>query len=602
MDPQPLVCFFGITDGDAVKKKYSTLTTLSYSNDSQLLSILKEKQPEFIISVGASWKDFPQLSSKLPAAYRKRWLHYSSLDELNENSLYNSWMSTIFNYELDPNSPLVSVFTTSYKSGDKILRPLRSLKAQTYTNWEWIIYDDTDPNSEEGIKNWTLLNSVAEQDHRIRIFRSNHNLGRIGASKFNAAQLCTGSLLVEVDHDDDLVPQCLQYIVDAAREYPEAGFFYSDCCELKEDGTTLSYGELWGLGYGAYYFEWYQGRWIIVERSPNLNPTTLHHIVAVPNHVRAWTRKCYHEIGGHCRSLPVVDDYELILRTVLSAEMVYIPRVTYLQYRNDDGNNFTLIRNAEIQKLVKHVDRYYSNKITARCKEICGSDRRTNGIRFWELDYRYVDPVIADVASVKETPLSVVISNPVSAADLEKCVTLLLTQSYTTFELLVVGDVSCKSFLKGVFSKTGKDPRVRWWQLEKDYKDGGLSARNYILRGLLRTDVVTYVSNSAEIISRDYLQNLMKNYKKYGEPNPADTVEGNSNKYYFISDSGVLIHHAGLLLDCGYWQTGISVEESQKDLLGRFDEKSEESSEDAVPTNENSDIQLRSRNAPLVDD
>src|SRR5579883_1229579 len=117
MDAQPTVCFFGSLDADAVKKKYSTLTTHTYSTDENILSILKEKQPEYLITIGESWKQFPVLARSLPAYYRKRWLHYGSLDELSETTLYNAWMNSIFDFSVDTTNPLVSIFTTSYKSG-----------------------------------------------------------------------------------------------------------------------------------------------------------------------------------------------------------------------------------------------------------------------------------------------------------------------------------------------------------------------------------------------------------------------------------------------------------------------------------------------------
>jgi glycosyltransferase involved in cell wall biosynthesis len=39
---------------------------------------------------------------------------------------------------------LVTVFTPAYKSGGKIQRAFRSLRQQTYANWEWVIVDDSD--------------------------------------------------------------------------------------------------------------------------------------------------------------------------------------------------------------------------------------------------------------------------------------------------------------------------------------------------------------------------------------------------------------------------------------------------------------------------
>lgn len=40
-----------------------------------------------------------------------------------------------------PSEPLLSLFTPAYKSGSKIHIPYGSLLQQTYSNWEWVIYD-----------------------------------------------------------------------------------------------------------------------------------------------------------------------------------------------------------------------------------------------------------------------------------------------------------------------------------------------------------------------------------------------------------------------------------------------------------------------------
>ena len=52
-------------------------------------------------------------------------------------------IKTIPTTQFSSETPLVSIFTASYKSKDKILRPYHSLLNQTYTNWEWVIVDDS---------------------------------------------------------------------------------------------------------------------------------------------------------------------------------------------------------------------------------------------------------------------------------------------------------------------------------------------------------------------------------------------------------------------------------------------------------------------------
>lgn len=54
--------------------------------------------------------------------------------------------------------------------------------------------------------------------------------------------MCSGSYIVEVDHDDELTSDCLQVLHDAFKAYPDAGFAYSHTCEMNQDGPA-DYGD-----------------------------------------------------------------------------------------------------------------------------------------------------------------------------------------------------------------------------------------------------------------------------------------------------------------------------------------------------------------------
>ena len=66
-------------------------------------------------------------------------------------------------------SSIISVFTSAYKSGQKIMRPFNSLRKQTQTEWEWIILDDSPEEDKDAT--WNTLKFLAEKDCRIRIFK-----------------------------------------------------------------------------------------------------------------------------------------------------------------------------------------------------------------------------------------------------------------------------------------------------------------------------------------------------------------------------------------------------------------------------------------------
>lgn len=290
---------------------------------------------------------------------RKCWVHLDTLpDEINLtcNVFYN-----FLDKKRDEGSPTLSVITSTYKSGHKINRPLKSLQNQTYPNWEWIIWDDS---PDDDLYKWLV--QAQERDMRIQVYRAPRPSGVIGLMKRRSASLATGEFLVEVDHDDELHENLFQWIIDASRKYSDAKFFYTDSAEIVE-GTfsPITYGDYFGLGYCGHRYEWCDkyNCYIAAVHSPPPNATTMSHIVSVPNHVRVWKTEFYNNIGKHNPYLPVGDDYELILRTFISGEKwCHIRACGYYQYRNKDGN-FTFIRNSLIQHVVHHTYNFYAHDL-----------------------------------------------------------------------------------------------------------------------------------------------------------------------------------------------------------------------------------------------
>ncbi len=237
-DKRPIICIFS-NESDKLNKSFNDLTLRYHKSDENLTSILIDEKPDVIVTIGNNYTNFKHIC-ELPLYYRRRWLHFKSLSDIQINNLYFCWFEAIFDYDVSKyiysnkqpdKHPLVSIFTPSYKSGKRIQRPLNSLLKQRYNNWEWVIFDDTPANFNND-ENWSMLIEIAKSDPRIRIYRTYKNSGVIGEVKYNAASLCRGKLLFEVDHDDDFLDFALERIVEAYLNHPEAGMFYSECCEL----------------------------------------------------------------------------------------------------------------------------------------------------------------------------------------------------------------------------------------------------------------------------------------------------------------------------------------------------------------------------------
>ena len=436
---------------------------------------INPKYPRVYLSLGTEWEEFLTLNS-LPLHERKRWLHFTSAAEIEPSKLFYCWLSStdplLKNRKLpftkfSSDTPLVSVFTASYKSKEKIQRPYCSLLNQTYPNWEWVIVDDSGDEDE------TYRNDLLPlKDSRVRRYRQDSRNGYIGAVKRYAAGLCTGEILVEVDHDDDLTPDCLEKIVQAFIQHPECGFAFGENAEVYVDSHHSHwYGWDCGFGYSMYYRVWVHemNRWQNVMKQTTLNGTTIRHLVGLPNHPRAWTRDCYHLIGGHREDLLVSDDYDLLVRTFLSTKFVAIPHLLYLQYRNENGDNSTFQRNQQIQILCRELESYYQQRINTKLNEL-GLPEEVEYSRVWERSTD--DPARKSAHIIHEDPSKVSFLFPIPYSypanehpELFKTLQKGLETNFKDIEVVVVGHVPAE--IENFASKAPQGA-IRWWPMEFD--------------------------------------------------------------------------------------------------------------------------------------
>jgi glycosyltransferase involved in cell wall biosynthesis len=341
------------------------LSVYNFLGDEDLDKIEREIKPNVYVTFG-KWERFSCLNVA-PYNIRRKWLNFKWDEDLAlvGRKAFNLYCKNCFDPPAD--YPLISAITGAYRTGGKIFRVLESLREQSYKNWEWIIYDDSDDNGET----FSLLESVRSLDHRVKIFKSDLRSGRIGQVKRNGFALASGDYLCEIDHDDKVTADCFKWLVQTFEKYPDVGMAYTDCTEFIEaTGECVNYGDDYAFGYGSYRKEFHNGREFLVTNYPNLNQYTIRHIVGVANHVRCWRSSTYHAIGGHNPQLHVADDYELIVRTFLKSRIAHIPKLGYIQYVNNDASNTTDKRRPEIQRLVRMVSGYYDKQIHERLLEL----------------------------------------------------------------------------------------------------------------------------------------------------------------------------------------------------------------------------------------
>jgi glycosyltransferase involved in cell wall biosynthesis len=360
-DPRPRILAVGC-DVPGMDRTGVGVNIFKVDSDRNLTEHLNVFRPHAIITEG-EWKNHENLS-RMPYYVRRMWLNNSQGKTTGEIA-YGCAMNSIIGDEKPFSS--VSYFTPLYNTGDRLIRTYRTLAAQTVPDWEWVIVNDSD----DGGHTLRVAKEISKSDPRVRLYDIRPNSGGIvGEAKHRAVSMCRFDILAELDHDDLLLPDCTEVLLQAVRDNPEGGFFFSDYGLVDDQMNPKGYGDDFIFGYGSYYETDVYNRKLKVVRSNNINPKTIRHIVGIPNHIRVWTREGYLRAGGYNRQLSIADDYDLFVRTFLTTEIIRIEKCLYLQVmRNDGGNTHVLSRN-DIQRRVHTLRNHYEERIGERFREL----------------------------------------------------------------------------------------------------------------------------------------------------------------------------------------------------------------------------------------
>jgi glycosyltransferase involved in cell wall biosynthesis len=235
-----------------------------------------------------------------------------------------------------------------------------SLVAQSYSNWEWIIITNNKcsiAHIPDSIKN----------DQRVNVYDTREPIKNIGMVKKMACLRATGDILVEVDHDDLLTPDCLEELNKAYQD-DEVGFVYSNNAVYQMNGDFVPYDKVYGWTYEFFKF---RNKYLYAMNSFEPTSQALAYIWYTPDHVRSWRKSVYFEVGGYDENAYVCEDHDLCIRTYLKTKMVRIPKVLYI-YRVTGVNTSMTERNAEIQVRTRELCNQYARALAERDAELKG--------------------------------------------------------------------------------------------------------------------------------------------------------------------------------------------------------------------------------------
>lgn len=128
---------------------------------------------------------------------------------------------------------LVSIITPVYNAEKFVAETIKSVQAQSYTNWEMILVDDVSSDNSEKI-----IKEFQEKDNRIKYIKLKENSGAAVARNM-AIENAKGRYIAFLDSDDLWKPEKLEKQIKFMNDN-NYGFTFTSYELMKEDGTKLN--------------------------------------------------------------------------------------------------------------------------------------------------------------------------------------------------------------------------------------------------------------------------------------------------------------------------------------------------------------------------
>jgi glycosyltransferase involved in cell wall biosynthesis len=199
--------------------------------------------------------------------------------------------------------PKVSIIMTAHNRQRYIGKAIESVLAQTYTDFDLLIWDDGSTD-----RTFAIACEYAKKDNRIRL-AAYDNRGPAKALKEAIADTF-GQYLCCVDSDDILEPTALEETVAVLDSDPSIGVVYTDYRVIDADNAIKGYGRRCRIPYS-------KDRLLIDFMT---------------FHFRLMRRSVYDQVGGIDDTLEVAEDYDLCLRLSEITEFKHLAKPLY-RYR-----------------------------------------------------------------------------------------------------------------------------------------------------------------------------------------------------------------------------------------------------------------------------
>lgn len=212
----------------------------------------------------------------------------------------------------------VTVITPTYNREKTLERTVKSVLAQTYTNFEYVIVDDGSRDNTVSLMDRLIL---SDPKKRIRFYQHKKNAGQ-NAALNTGLNMANGELVAFLDSDDEWLPDMLEKQVRKFIDNPEIGCSYT--WSARYEGDQLVTIREYNIE-GSIYKE-------ALEQGYVSGPITL-----------MVKRECLVAIGGFNNEFTVCQDDDLCFQLAKKYKFALVKKA--LAIIHDDAGNQT-IKNA----------------------------------------------------------------------------------------------------------------------------------------------------------------------------------------------------------------------------------------------------------------
>ncbi len=366
------------------------------------------------------------------------------------------------------NKPLFSIITPVYKVESEWLdKCICSVVSQQYQNWELILVDDA--SQKENLRQ--LMNLWALRDSRIRVYFLEQNRGIAEATNYGIKQ-AKGEFISFLDHDDELTPDALTWIVWTLNKYPDALWFYSDEDKISETGK--------------YYKPNFK---------PDFSPEFLLSIMYTC-HFSVYSASLIHQAGGMRQGFDGSQDHDLALRLseiVPREKIVHIPRILY-HWRATVGSSVLLAGEKSFAS-------------TSGIKAVSEALKRRNiagSVTPLELCPTYYS---LNLSPRRLPKVSIIIPTRNALVLLKKCLDSVRKHTkYPNLDITIIDNLSDDSATVEFLEKERSHNKVKIIKYDKPFNH---SEMNNIAVESTNSEIIVLMNNDIEILSDNWLEQLV---------------------------------------------------------------------------------------------